>query len=216
MHKIDTSVKTALFFDFDGVILDSLSVKTDAFYRLYEPFGKEIAEKVADHHLKNGGVSRFEKFYIYHKTFLGKDLSDEEHAQWCDRFSNEVVQGVIDSPEVSGAWDFIQLANEKSLDCFVITGTPTDEMNQILDGLDKLDLFKEVCGSPKKKTPWVEELMEKYGYRSQELVFFGDAGSDRDAAKHHNIDFYLRRHADNGFMADELFEFDSFIEISFE
>ena len=52
----------AIIFDFDGVIAESVNVKTEAFASLYEPYGKDVVNKVEQHHLANGGVSRFEKF----------------------------------------------------------------------------------------------------------------------------------------------------------
>ncbi len=61
-------IKT-IFFDFDGVIADSLDVKTNAFYRMYEPYGKDIAESVAKHHIANGGMSRFEN-----SAYIIKDI----------------------------------------------------------------------------------------------------------------------------------------------
>lgn len=62
----------AIFWDFDGVIADSVNVKTDAFYELYLPYGKEVAEKVKEYHLANGGVSRFKKFEYWETELLGK------------------------------------------------------------------------------------------------------------------------------------------------
>ena len=61
----------AIIFDFDGVILESLEIKTNAFKKLYKSYGTDIVDKVAIHHLENGGVSRYEKFKIYHNQFLG-------------------------------------------------------------------------------------------------------------------------------------------------
>ena len=60
----------AIIFDFDGVILDSNDVKTEAFYEMYIQYGESIAKKVVNHHKKNGGISRFQKFKLYHKKFL--------------------------------------------------------------------------------------------------------------------------------------------------
>jgi len=60
----------AIIFDFDGVIVESVQVKTDAFAEIYNPFGKEIVQKVVKHHKANGGISRFEKFELYHRNFL--------------------------------------------------------------------------------------------------------------------------------------------------
>ena len=40
-------IKTAsvIFWDFDGVIKDSVSVKSDAFVQLFLPFGKQISKE---------------------------------------------------------------------------------------------------------------------------------------------------------------------------
>ena len=38
----------AIIFDFDGVILDSVNVKTKAFELLYEEYGPEIQKKVVE------------------------------------------------------------------------------------------------------------------------------------------------------------------------
>ena len=60
----------AIIFDFDGVVLESLNVKTNAFKKLYEPYGSDISKKVVEHHLENGGVSRFDKIKFYHNIFF--------------------------------------------------------------------------------------------------------------------------------------------------
>ena len=50
-----------IVFDLDGVILESLEAKTDAFSELYNEYGENIVSKVRNYHLQNGGVSRFKK-----------------------------------------------------------------------------------------------------------------------------------------------------------
>ena len=56
----------AIIFDYDGVIAESVNVKTEAFAEMYKPYGESILKKVVSHHEANGGISRFEKFRIYH------------------------------------------------------------------------------------------------------------------------------------------------------
>ena len=68
----------AIIFDFDGVISESVNVKTKTFAKLYLKYGKEISEKVVDHHLLNGGISRFVKFQLYHEKFLGIKLNNQQ------------------------------------------------------------------------------------------------------------------------------------------
>ena len=38
-----------IIFDFDGVILDSLDCKTEAFYQMYLPHGEDVANQAADY-----------------------------------------------------------------------------------------------------------------------------------------------------------------------
>ena len=65
----------AIIFDFDGVIADSVNIKTVAFAEIYEPFGNHISELVVSHHLINGGMSRYEKFkYLMFTVITGLAL----------------------------------------------------------------------------------------------------------------------------------------------
>ena len=50
-----------VFWDFDGVIKDSVAAKSDGFEKLFRPFGAEVARRVRQHHEAHGGVSRYEK-----------------------------------------------------------------------------------------------------------------------------------------------------------
>ena len=56
---------STIFWDFDGVIKDSVLVKSDAFEELFLPFGSDVAKKIRMHHEDNGGMSRHDKLPIY-------------------------------------------------------------------------------------------------------------------------------------------------------
>ena len=47
-----------LIYDFDGVICDSVGLKTDAFVELYGAENESIQKLVREYHLANGGISR--------------------------------------------------------------------------------------------------------------------------------------------------------------
>ena len=49
----------ALIFDFDGVLADSVEVKTRAFAKLFQSYGPEIEDRVVKYHRNNGGMSRY-------------------------------------------------------------------------------------------------------------------------------------------------------------
>ena len=54
-----------IFWDFDGVIKDSVQVKISSFCKLFEHYGLEVVEKIRVHNERNGGMSRYMKFPIY-------------------------------------------------------------------------------------------------------------------------------------------------------
>jgi phosphoglycolate phosphatase-like HAD superfamily hydrolase len=181
----------AIIFDYDGVIAESVSVKTDAFAELYKQFGDDIVKKVIEHHEANGGISRFEKFKIYHEKFLGQTIDQTKIDSLANQFSELVLQKVIDSPYVKGAFEFIS-SNYKKYDFFISTGTPTSEIEIILREKGLVEYFKKVFGSPEKKEFHVNKIIETFNYNKKEIIFIGDALTDRDAARMNGIEFIGR------------------------
>ena len=58
-----------IFFDFDGVIAESVSAKTDAFKEIYLPYGNEIANKVVEYHKLHGEYLDMKSLNIFTKNF---------------------------------------------------------------------------------------------------------------------------------------------------
>ena len=67
----------AVVFDFDGVLVESIETKTNAYACLFECEGEEIVRRVVEYHLKHGGVSRFEKFKFIYREILCRPLSEK-------------------------------------------------------------------------------------------------------------------------------------------
>jgi len=185
-----------IIFDFDGVIAESVQVKTDAFASLYEQYGDNIVTKVIEHHEANGGMSRFEKIKLYHGSYLNKAITNEEIEELANQFSKLVVKKVIESTYVPGVFKYILKCNEK-YNLFISTGTPTNEMKQILIGRGIAEYFIEIHGSPEKKSVHISKIMSKYNYYPDELLFYGDAKTDINAAKQANVPFVLIKNSFN-------------------
>jgi len=190
-----------IIFDFDGVIAESVQVKTDAFAELYKPYGSHIVKKVVEHHKTNGGMSRFEKIRLYHESFLNRTVAIEEIANLANQFSTLVVEKVIGVPYVPGALEYIQKCC-KQYKLFISTGTPTEEMKQILKGRKIAQYFTDVFGSPDKKNIHINNIESKYGISSNKLIFYGDSNSDLDAAENANIAFVLIKNSFNKKLVD--------------
>ena len=185
-----------IFFDFDGVIAESVSAKTDAFEEMYLPYGKDIAAKVVDYHKLHGGVSRYEKFKYFHKEFLNEVINQEKVNELAIQFSNIVLDKVINSDEVLGANYFIEKYHTK-FKFWVITGTPTTEIELIAEKRKLTSFFIGLHGSPKNKRYWTEYLIEKHKLNRDEIIFLGDATTDIDAANFSKTHFALRENDEN-------------------
>ena len=188
----------AIIFDFDGVILDSVDVKTQAFGDLYAPFGAEIKKKVIAHHLLHGGVSRFEKFKIYHNEFLHINISEKQIDDLAKEFSGLVFEKVLAACFIDGAESFLNYVHAK-YKTFVCTGTPQNEIEQIVDKRCLNNYFDELHGSPRKKTEIISKLLIKHNLAPSEVLFLGDAMTDYDAAKDTRINFVGIKNEDTDF-----------------
>jgi len=185
-----------IFFDFDGVIAESVSAKTDAFEEMYLPYGEDIAAKVVEYHKLHGGVSRYEKFKYFHKEFLNELINQKKVDELAFQFSNIVLDKVINSDEVLGASHFIEKYHTKS-QFWVITGTPTTEIELIVEKRKLTSFFIGLHGSPKNKRYWTENLIKKHNLKRDEIIFLGDATTDMDAANFSKIHFALRENEEN-------------------
>ena len=194
-----------ILFDFDGVICESVHIKTEAFYEMYLPYGEEIAQKVKEHHLANGGMSRFDKFRYYEETFLKKHLTKTREDELSAHFSQLVKEKVIGAPFVNGALEFLK-EHAQHYRCFIVSATPMDEMIEIAKAKKIDHYFKKICGSPKNKIEWGAYILQTWQLKPEETLFIGDALSDYRAAQAHQMHFLLRRTVDNRTLFSESIE----------
>ncbi len=181
----------AIIFDFDGVILESADIKTEAFRQLFEPrFPKEV-DQIVDYHKKNMGISRFVKFKHIYKTFAQKVLHREEETQLGDEFSKIVYDQVLETPMVTGADEFLR-ENHKKYSIFIASGTPEAELHDIVKRRHLTRYFLEVFGSPQEKEDIIKHIMKKYGFQKSEIIFVGDAESDFRAASATGVHFVAK------------------------
>ncbi|EAL7445452.1 HAD family hydrolase, partial [Campylobacter coli] len=67
-----------IIFDFDGVILDSVELKTQAFAELFKEFPKNKVQELVKYHIQNGGISRYHKIQYFFENILCEEISDKE------------------------------------------------------------------------------------------------------------------------------------------
>ena len=179
----------AVFFDFDGVILDSVHVKTHAFSLMFRPFGAEIEKKVIEYHISNGGISRFEKFKYFYEKFLKQTISEEKKLELSDRFSALVVQEVLKSPFIEGALETLEQLRQIHIPMFVVSGTPHEEIQDIVQKRHLAHYFIEVHGSPRKKEKIIHDIIARYRFEPERSLFIGDSIGDYYGAVANGVQF---------------------------
>ena len=136
-------------------------------------------------------MSRFDKFRYIYENIINQDLSKSEFGHLCDEFSKLVFNRIVSCEYVEGVADFLNKYHDK-IDLFIVSGTPHDEINEIAKERGIFEYFKGIYGSPITKNIWIQNILKEQKLDSDQIVFVGDALSDYNAAKEHDILFIGR------------------------
>ena len=182
-------IKTIIF-DFDGVLVESTHIKTEAFRRLFSKWPNKINE-IVSYHLRNMGISRYVKFKHFYENILKVPYSDEIGLELGKQFSDIVLDEINRASFIKGTKEFLE-KNFQKYSFFIASGTPQLELDSIVSfkGLSKY--FNGIFGAPATKTEIVGNILKRYNLSNNQVVFVGDAESDKKAAEKTGIHFILR------------------------
>ncbi len=179
-----------IFFDFDGVILDSNDVRELGFRKIFEDFPQEKIEELIRFHLINGGLSRYVKIRFFYENVLGESISDKEVNEWADKYSVIMRKALPDKKNlILETVDFIQ-KEYRNFPMHIVSGSDGKELNFLCKELDLAKYFITVQGSPTPKTELVAGILEKYNYNPNECVLIGDSINDYDSAVDNGLLFW--------------------------
>jgi len=173
--------------DFDGVIAESVDVKTDAFRSLFREYPKHL-DTITRYHISNGGISRFDKFRHIYQNILKEDLPEDKFNELCRHFNELVVNKVIEAPFVEGARQFLDNCHG-CYALFVVSATPEAEIKEITMRKDIAMYFDGIYGSPERKADLIKKILKNNNFRNNEVLFIGDSINDLHAAEEAGIRF---------------------------
>ena len=169
-----------IILDFDGVILDSVDIKTRAFAELFKDHPAHINE-IIRLHIANGGMSRFDKFRIIYREMLQEVLPEAHLNELGRRFSEIVYDEVLKCPFIPGAYEFLNKYYKKHL-LFIVSGTPQEEIERIIVDRKLERYFAGVFGSPEDKATLTLNILSKYDMKPAAFVSVGDSINDYEGA----------------------------------
>ena len=186
----------SVLLDFDGVVVDSIGIKKEAFLYLFRAYPEGIRRRIEQLHIDNPGLTRYKKFEIIYKVFLGKAITEGQMKKLGEDFSRFCLEKIIKVPYIQGAYEFIS-RQSSVYDLYIVSAVPEAELNEIVKRRKIDHFFKGVFGAPAKKADICRSILNQGGYSPAEVVFVGDALSDFEAAHECGLHFIAKRNEQN-------------------
>lgn len=185
MESIDLDKYSTFIFDCDGVLLNSNKIKTQAFFDTALPYGSENAQRLVEHHVLHGGVSRYRKF-----SWFVEDLLGENNPGLVEQLVSTYAQKVIKELERCDSAPLNEIrAKFASTNWMVASGGDQSELRKVFDVRSLTPLFDlGIFGSPDDKSEIIEREIVSNSLQAK-AVLFGDSKYDFEVAKQFGIDF---------------------------
>lgn len=178
-----------IFWDFDGVLMNSNAVRDKGFELVLSEYPKEQVKKLMDFHRANGGLSRYVKFRYFFEEVREKKITSEEIQDWANKFSKIMLANLIKKNLlIKETTDFVKV-NYKNYNMHIVSGSDGKELREICKGVDLIQYFTSIEGSPTPKIVLVSNILKLKKYNPSECVLIGDSINDFDAAIANNINF---------------------------
>tara|TARA_Y100001958_G_scaffold159888_1_gene163965 strand:+ start:2400 stop:3026 length:627 start_codon:yes stop_codon:yes gene_type:complete len=179
-----------VFWDFDGVIINSNEIREYAFMETLKKHDKQKVRYLIDYHRDNGGLSRYVKFKYFYEKILNESVSEKKILELAKTFSEIVLKKILDKNLLyNDIINYIE-SNFKNQKMHIVSGSDDKELNFICKKLNLFKFFVTINGSPKHKNDLVLEILDFYNYHKVDCCLIGDSINDLDAADINNIDFY--------------------------
>jgi len=177
----------AIFFDFDGVIMDSMHLKLDGYCLAMQPYGfaREDVNRLMRRYM---GQSRRRIIRFMHAELAGSEISDDEFERALQVFNEHDDASRDAMTPIPGSYEFLDRAHRDHFTA-VVTGTPEDFILKTTAHHNLDRYFDIVRGSPDTKRDIIAKLLADNALVPDECIFIGDGKTDQEAADHHAMRF---------------------------
>lgn len=172
----------ALLLDFDGVVLDSADLKNLAYAQVYAGEPARLLDAVTAYALRHGGVTRRDKFDYFERTVFGRAADAASVDRLALAFRERVYDAVLRAPFIPGAERLLEVA-QGAVALHVVSGTPHDELVDIVGKRGMAGRFESVRGAPPAKFERFVEILDETGLAPDDVWAVGDALTEFEAAR---------------------------------
>ena len=189
MNKMILANYSYICFDFDGVILDTIQLKAEAFTRVYGALEEVQKSYIRDYQIKNGGVSRLDKFIHFEKYLFGVELTKSRSEELSYLLSEYILDNIDTCSHIPGVRDFMEKLTRSGVSVCIATAMPESDLVSILDRISLTEAVYIAKGGPKEKIDQLREINEHFCDDRRQGLYFGDNISDFNAATGAKLDF---------------------------
>ena len=179
-------MKALCIFDFDGTLVDSMSVFADIAGRQIEKFYSVPFKKARQLYLDTSGVPFFEQLEI----LFPADFRNPECAL---AFEEEKKQSYFDQPLIEGADEVLKTLKERGIQIAISSNNYQKLVSQFVKkrGLT-CDYVLGYEPDFAKGKPHFDFLKKKLSLENQDIIFVGDSLKDGEKAQDCLIDFVAK------------------------
>ena len=186
-----------IIFDFDGVIVESVGIKDQAFAMLFQDHPQHL-EEIITYHLSHNATIRFEKFRYITENILQQKYTEARAQELQKKYSQFVLTRIIQCPLVKGAEDFLTHFSQV-MPLFLASVNPAQEIEEILNKRNLKKFFKKIYAHPWLKKDAILEILRDEDKSQNEAVFIGDSLEDYHAAREAGV-FFIGRDSGKSFI----------------
>jgi phosphoglycolate phosphatase-like HAD superfamily hydrolase len=170
-----------VFLDFDGVVMDSMTLKLDSYCHAFAGMGFH-REAIRALQLASAGLSRQKTIPLMYESLSGRPMPEGLYREALARFTDHDDASRSSMVLMPGAEAFLTAARREGVRLAIVTGTPQEVIEKTVAHFDLGRFFARVCGTPGGKAEHLGRLLGEFGLSAGRCLYAGDAIKDQEAA----------------------------------
>ena len=175
-----------IIFDFDGVMLNSVNIKGEAFYDLLKGTCSKLQKILENYHYVNLFISRYKKINFILNNYIKEELGNKK--KYIDMVENIIFKKIKNLNFFYCVKSFLNNYYKNKL-FFISSSTHTRKLSKILTYTNISKFFIEAFGSLESEITHVNIFKKKYKLKNNNIFFIGVAINDYKASNNYILQF---------------------------
>ena len=178
IRQVSMSQIRGVSFDFDGVLVQSNTLKRDGFFTLVQeiPRGGEIMEEIL-------ATTQGDRYDIWRDFAVQIGQSEAWGREMIERYAAWCLHGITTCPTVAGAESALSTLRQHRLPIYINSATPQTPLREGVIARGWREWFIDIYGRPASKEENLHRILKQEGLAPEQLAHVGDGENDFEAAQ---------------------------------